>query len=460
MAGWNSRGVHVSSCALFGVGGSSATTLASGDRVEVRVDPGGRWYSAHVSLVHKSASSRSFDVIYEDAFSSCVGGGSSALLTAWFAPHPFPTRQHFTACLSTKDSSSPVRQVLQDAGPPRSLLSSHPRLCAHGRDVFVLRSVLRGDRTAGHVVVSRIEKLDMRKFPRSVKWRPVVDVHLSPTNPTQIEDFQSFDVLSLSQGRLGQTLFGCLRSSANGGVFASRIVAAAHKYEHASNGSKTPTELLRQRTETALLQSPSSSFTGAEMLLLGDGHGDLEELNESKGVREAMAAVRDSIAQISHALNNRTDADSVEAVSAALRERMELMALHRRKQAAVQAKLEEFRNAIRLEQDSGGFRRLQDEFERLRAAVEHKKRKLERLEMLARNVHTRATYAAEVVHLNHQSLQGDEASVYEAVNEIATQIRQTRAEWRLLAKRLAEKQSHHGQRRKEQREHRLNELFG
>ena len=80
--------------------------------------------------------------------------------------------------------------------------------------------------------------------------------------------------------------------------------------------------------------------------------------------------------------------------------------------AAVVARLAEYRAEIRSEQNSDeAFGRLQAVFDHLKARVEAKKAKLARLEAVARNVHARATYAADVIYLHHQALDSNEAEV-------------------------------------------------
>jgi hypothetical protein len=179
-----------------------------------------------------------------------------------------------------------------------------------------------------------------------------------------------------------------------------------------------------------------------------------------------MAKARDSLRAIVAHLqepppggsSSSTGAVEKEVFAQLLLRRKSLMDEHLAHRARVSALLDEYRKAIRAEQDASSFARLQEEFERCKDRVEVKKAKMARLEALARNVHARATYAAEVVYLHYQALDGDEAEVFRAVNDVAAQIRRTRQEWRLLKDKLDIKRQHQGQRKKDERELRIRQF--
>ena len=169
-----------------------------------------------------------------------------------------------------------------------------------------------------------------------------------------------------------------------------------------------------------------------------------------------MAKAKNSLEQLrGHQMQSRSMYRSVgqEATSVAqlLRDRMVLMAQHKGDRTGVRKRLDAHRRSIKAEQNNSAFGQLQEDFDNLKKRVDGKKAMLARLEALAHNVHARATYAAEVVHLHHQALQGDEGELYEAVNEILMQIRRTREEWRLLNDKLDIKRQHQGQRKKDAR---------
>ena len=147
-----------------------------------------------------------------------------------------------------------------------------------------------------------------------------------------------------------------------------------------------------------------------------------------------------------------------ESVAAIVKERLELMADHEEDRLKVRESLEIYRRTLKATQNSREFRELQADFDVLKDRVDEKKSMLARLEALANNLHARATYAAEILFLHHQALQGPEADLYNAVSDVTTQIRRTRAEWRLLNEKLLIKRQHQGQRKKVARDAKLREF--
>eukprot|EP00750_Incisomonas_marina_P012640 INCI17129.3.p1 GENE.INCI17129.3~~INCI17129.3.p1 ORF type:complete len:1184 (+),score=188.21 INCI17129.3:582-4133(+) len=353
-----------------------------GDAVEIHCEAG-RWLPGYIALVDKTGRDREcvYDVLFEDAVTATVGGGGSGLLAAWYAPAP--VHQHFADVLSTVSSSQSAAtpSALQTVGRPGTLLSSHPHLFAHGNTVFALRSVpassLSGsplssaamlshagrDEHGSGGVVLRVEELDVNKWPRELRWRPVADVYrgeAAAVGDRQAWAVRGFDVVSLTGSRQGQLIFTSLLQCGGGGRFVTRLV-----------DSETARSLRRSRTgesaasvpswNAAVLRSPSSSFAAAELLLLGDTQSDTSE--EARAVEKAVDSAQQALAalrlNLQESRNRRRSFGQATEVAQFIRDRMDLMAQFHKRRAGVLAALDDYRAVIHQGQGSDAFSRLQ-----------------------------------------------------------------------------------------------------